>query len=98
ATINRQSHKKSFILVYIFLLTGGVLIMQKTRKTLAMALTFVLMLALLAACGSSEKKGEGGGSSNSTQPEKNSTAPSNKPKERLKISMMYPLSGDAPQK
>lgn len=72
--------------------------MQKTRKTLAMALTFVLMLALLAACGSSEKKGEGGGSSNGTQPKKNSTAPSNKPKERLKISMMYPLSGDAPQK
>ncbi|MGZ9583356.1 extracellular solute-binding protein [Paenibacillus marinisediminis] len=74
--------------------------MNQIRKKFAFMLVAVIMLSLLSACGgesTKDAKGEGT-EAKPEQTTKPDNKTDNKPKERLKISMMYPLNGDAPQK
>lgn len=68
--------------------------MNKIRTKVVFMLVTVMMLSLLSACGGSNTNNADDGG-DQTKPD---ASTDNKPKERLKISMMYPLSGDAPQR
>ncbi len=66
--------------------------MKTSKKWLSIFLSLVMMVALLAACGGSV------GGKEENKPAATGKEETVKPKQREKISMMYPLSGDAPQK
>jgi len=76
---------------------------QRIKKSLAAICILALMMSILAACGGSGKSGSTNtpGSSNAgstNKPKDEGTTGTDSGKEKIKISMMYPLSGDAPKK
>lgn len=65
---------------------------RMTKPWLTLLIT-ILVVSMLSACGGGNSNNAGEGQNKPAEGQNDT-----KPKERLKVSMMYPLNGDAPQK